>query len=610
MRNILIALVILFVIAVVAFTFLVPLYVGPGTEPDAEQMPEVAMMQLTEQELEKLGPKNDLKELDWLQSNGMYGMIVHPKRLLESQMVAPGKDLLGQEIMRMFMIPLDMSKVELLISCTSIQQVSLPPQPGESVVPQIMPMPFVSYCIKMSDPIDKMNILNQFVPPNQGIPAPKLRTIEGKEVYDLPAAYPLKTHALIFLDENTFLYVLGSEELLRDVINGKAPTGPLADRMARAKIAEADAIFVVSAESGLPPFPPEMVSNFAKSNNLPETLLKLLLDNFRAVLVNVNMSAPENEQLISVKLETLKPEGAKEIGKILNEQLVFYRSSLNLLQSQNNTPNPPTDEDSPIASLQATGQDLQKIGSQILDSLEIASQDMVVSASMKRFAELSTYVSEFFQDRRDQIAVMEEQARLNQVFEGIFQRISMVRQYMIMYHNEKSQFPATICDAEGNPLLSWRVALLPYMGEKELHSQFKLDEPWDGPTNKPLIGKMPAIFGDARAYDPTRTTVRLFNSEGTPFSKPNLKMTDVLGQQTTIMLVAVLPENAVEWTKPDSLAPCGSMEEYAGLFGPNIPALLFDGKAFILQTAQDSVAEKDHALLLERLKKMIEGQPL
>ncbi|GEM_PF-3421385 len=39
----------------------------------------------------------------------------------------------------------------------------------------------------------------------------------------------------------------------------------------------------------------------------------------------------------------------------------------------------------------------------------------------------------------------------------------------------------------GKPLLSWRVALLPFVEEDHLYRQFKLAEPWDSPSNKQLL---------------------------------------------------------------------------------------------------------------------------
>ena len=46
----------------------------------------------------------------------------------------------------------------------------------------------------------------------------------------------------------------------------------------------------------------------------------------------------------------------------------------------------------------------------------------------------------------------------------------------------------------GKALLSWRVALLPFLEENELYKQFHLDEAWDSDHNKKLLAKMPRVF--------------------------------------------------------------------------------------------------------------------
>ena len=60
--------------------------------------------------------------------------------------------------------------------------------------------------------------------------------------------------------------------------------------------------------------------------------------------------------------------------------------------------------------------------------------------------------------------------------------------------------PAVVKSKDGKPLLSWRVLILPYLGEGNLYKEFKPDEAWDGPHNKPLLSSMPKVFaaGDAR----------------------------------------------------------------------------------------------------------------
>jgi len=63
------------------------------------------------------------------------------------------------------------------------------------------------------------------------------------------------------------------------------------------------------------------------------------------------------------------------------------------------------------------------------------------------------------------------------------------------YHDMNNTFPApAIADKQGKPLLSWRVAILPYLDQKPLYSKFKLDEPWDGPNNKALLKEMPSTY--------------------------------------------------------------------------------------------------------------------
>ncbi|MGL4419542.1 MAG: sigma-70 family RNA polymerase sigma factor, partial [Gemmataceae bacterium] len=60
------------------------------------------------------------------------------------------------------------------------------------------------------------------------------------------------------------------------------------------------------------------------------------------------------------------------------------------------------------------------------------------------------------------------------------------------YHDTFSFYPSDIIDAKTKkPLLSWRVAILPFIEQDNLYREFKLDEPWDSAHNLPLLKKMP-----------------------------------------------------------------------------------------------------------------------
>ncbi len=53
------------------------------------------------------------------------------------------------------------------------------------------------------------------------------------------------------------------------------------------------------------------------------------------------------------------------------------------------------------------------------------------------------------------------------------------------YHLAEKVFPRPFTtDKQGKPLQSWRVAILPYLGEKELYDKIRKDEPWNSEYNK------------------------------------------------------------------------------------------------------------------------------
>ena len=125
------------------------------------------------------------------------------------------------------------------------------------------------------------------------------------------------------------------------------------------------------------------------------------------------------------------------------------------------------------------------------------------------------------------------------------------------YHAANDHLPtaATILKDYGVSLLSWRVALLPYLEEMELYKEFHQNEPWDSPHNKALISRMPAVFRTPES--PTRegkTRIRGFQGERTVFEGGSRKIsfseiTD--GTANTILIASV--QDPVVWTQPGEL---------------------------------------------------------
>ena len=71
------------------------------------------------------------------------------------------------------------------------------------------------------------------------------------------------------------------------------------------------------------------------------------------------------------------------------------------------------------------------------------------------------------------------------------------KQLGLAFHNFESanlKLPASaICDKKGKKLLSWRVAVLPYIEESTLYQKFKLDESWDSEHNLKVLKEKRAL---------------------------------------------------------------------------------------------------------------------
>src|SRR5262249_52470248 len=107
---------------------------------------------------------------------------------------------------------------------------------------------------------------------------------------------------------------------------------------------------------------------------------------------------------------------------------------------------------------------------------------------------------------------------------------------MHMYHDNYGKLPASaIYSKDGKPLLSWRVAILPYIEQEALYKEFHLDEPWDSEHNKKLLDRMPKVYG-AKGNE---THYRVFTGKSSAFeSKEGQKFADFTdGLSNTIMIV-------------------------------------------------------------------------
>jgi hypothetical protein len=152
------------------------------------------------------------------------------------------------------------------------------------------------------------------------------------------------------------------------------------------------------------------------------------------------------------------------------------------------------------------------------------------------------------------------------------------------YHDVHKTFPpAAKCDPNGKPLLSWRVLILPYIDQQSLFQQFHLDESWDSPHNKALVGKMPAVYRSplSKLADRTRTNYLLPVGPAAAFAGPKcIPFKEVRdGTSNTVMTLEADDSHAVVWTKPADLSfdPKDPLKGLGGLLEDGFHAGIMDG---------------------------------
>lgn len=137
-------------------------------------------------------------------------------------------------------------------------------------------------------------------------------------------------------------------------------------------------------------------------------------------------------------------------------------------------------------------------------------------------------------------------------------------QLAMAFHNYHDSYgclpPAFIADANGKPMHSWRVLILEFLSHEEraIHQQYDFSEPWDGPNNRHLAGKIPlALFQcpSGPHYEKSLMTdyvVIVGSKTAFPGSRSTTFDDFPDGRENTIFLVEIANSN-IHWMEPRDL---------------------------------------------------------
>jgi prepilin-type processing-associated H-X9-DG protein len=170
------------------------------------------------------------------------------------------------------------------------------------------------------------------------------------------------------------------------------------------------------------------------------------------------------------------------------------------------------------------------------------------------------------------------------------QNLERIAQALNNYASDYGTYPPAVTrDANGRAMHSWRVLILPYLGEKRLYESYDLDEPWDSAVNAGLQASIPGVF-----VSPSNTKVGMIGESSYmlvtgprtlfPASGPLSPRAVSDGLQNTLLVVET-NNTQYPWTQPIDLdvttlpAQIGAIGGIGGSHQGGATAVFADGRA-------------------------------
>ena len=137
--------------------------------------------------------------------------------------------------------------------------------------------------------------------------------------------------------------------------------------------------------------------------------------------------------------------------------------------------------------------------------------------------------------------------------------------------------PAYIADANGKPMHSWRVLILPYLDRRDIYEAYDFKEPWNGPHNLKLASiKLPDFFSCPNHTGNQKCTnyVAVVGPQTVWPGEKTSSTSEVAagdGIAETVLLME-LPNSDINWMEPRDL----SFDELCNKMTPQKRAEVFD----------------------------------
>jgi len=115
--------------------------------------------------------------------------------------------------------------------------------------------------------------------------------------------------------------------------------------------------------------------------------------------------------------------------------------------------------------------------------------------------------------------------------------------------------PAYIADANGKPIHSWRVLLLPFLEQRDLYDKYRFDEPWNGRNNSKLHHTRMRLFECLADKQVTGETsyVAIVGAETAWPGEVGTRSYEIKDAFSSTILLAEVHNSGIHWMEPRDL---------------------------------------------------------